>query len=98
MAKKKVHGCVEFETCPYDHYYAKVPHQSDCVNGQEHQKKGFQEAWVSEKPKRMNIVTELWLPSLRTMDLDLKDKNKEELNLGNETWEGGVKEAQDCST
>ena len=46
MAKKKVHGCVEFETCPYDHYYAKVPHQSDCVNGQEHQEKGCQEVRV----------------------------------------------------
>ena len=46
MAKKKVHGCVEFKTCPYDHYYAKIPHQSDCVNGQEHQEKGFQEVWV----------------------------------------------------
>jgi len=32
------------------------------------------------------------------MDLDLKDKNKEELKLSNETREGGVKEAQDCST
>ena len=46
MAKKKVHGCVEFETCPYDHYYTKVLHQSDCVNGQEHQEKGCQEVQV----------------------------------------------------
>ena len=46
MAKKKVHGYVEFETCPYEHYYTKVPHQSDCVNGQEHQEKGCPEAQV----------------------------------------------------
>ena len=46
MAKKKVHGYVEFETCPYEHYYTKVPHQSDCVNGQEHQEKGCQEVRV----------------------------------------------------
>ena len=44
---RKKYGCVEFGTGPYDHNYAKVPHQSDCVNGQEHQEKGCLEAGVS---------------------------------------------------
>ena len=43
---RKKYGCVEFGTGPYDHNYAKVPHQIDCVNGQEHQEKGCLEAWV----------------------------------------------------
>ena len=46
MTKEKVHRCVVFGIDPYDHSYAKVPHQSDCVNGQEHQEKGCQEVWV----------------------------------------------------
>ena len=44
---RKKYGCVEFGTGPYDHNYAKVPHQSDCVNGQEHQERGCLEAGVS---------------------------------------------------
>lgn len=36
MAKKKVHECVELGIDPYEHNYAQVPHQSDCVDGQEH--------------------------------------------------------------
>ena len=46
MTKEKVHRCVVFGIDPYDHSYAKVPHQSDCVNGQEHQEKGCLEAQV----------------------------------------------------
>lgn len=46
MAEEKVHRCVEFGTDPYDHNYAQVPHQSDCVDGQEHQEQGRLEVWV----------------------------------------------------
>ena len=46
MAGEKVHWGVVFEIDPYDHSYAKVSHQSDCLNGQEYQEKGCLEAWV----------------------------------------------------
>ena len=45
MAGEKVHWGVVFEIDPYDHSYAKVSHQSDCLNGQEYQEKGCLEAW-----------------------------------------------------
>lgn len=86
MAEEKVHWCVVFEIDPYDYSYAKVSHQSDCLNGQEHQEKGVLGGMgVLKSPRGCTWSQGSDFTSSSTMDLDLKDKNKQELKLSSGT-------------